>query len=344
MRFLVTGGAGFIGAALVRRLVGAGAQVLNVDALTYAGDLRRLEPVAGAPNYRFLHADIADQAAMIEAIPGFAPDVILNLAAESHVDRSIDGPESFVHTNVTGTFVLLDAALAWLRDSGRDWDGFHFVQVSTDEVFGSLQPGAAAFNETTPYDPSSPYSASKAAADHLAAAWDRTYGLPVIITNCSNNYGPYQHKEKLIPTVIGAALAGAPIPVYGRGENVRDWLNVEDHVSGLIAAAERGRPGVRYLFGGRAERRNIDLVRMICAALDSKAPKTSGSYTDQIAFVVDRPGHDLRYAVDPSSAERALGWRACHTLESGLDATIEWYLTNRDWLSAPQRLGLGAPR
>lgn len=337
---MVTGGAGFIGSALVRRLVGQGVQVLNVDALTYAGDVRRVAGCEAAGNYHFLHADIADRAAMTQAIADFQPDAVINLAAESHVDRSIDDPESFVRTNITGTYVLLDAALDWLRSSKRDFGAFRFVQVSTDEVFGSLSHGQAPFNETTPYAPSSPYSASKAAADHLAAAWRRTYGLPVIITNCSNNYGPYQHREKLIPTVIGAAIHGAEIPIYGRGENVRDWLNVEDHVTGLIAAMGHGEPGGRYLFGGRAERSNIDLVRTICSSLDRLRPRPGGSYAEQIRFVADRPGHDLRYAVDASHAEAALGWRPVHTLETGLEQTIRWCLANPEWLAAPRRLGV----
>jgi dTDP-glucose 4,6-dehydratase len=340
VKYLITGGAGFIGAALVRRLVATGADVLNVDALTYAGDLRRVAECVGRPNYRFLHADIADRAAMDAAIAGFQPDAVLNLAAESHVDRSIDSPESFVRTNVTGAYVMLEASLEWLRREKRALDTFRFVQVSTDEVFGSLQPDDVAFCETTPYDPSSPYSASKAAADHLAAAWRRTYGLPVIITNCSNNYGPYQHREKLIPTVIGAALAGAPAPIYGTGENIRDWLHVEDHVTGLIAAVARGRAGGRYLFGGSAERTNLDLVRAICAVLDRLAPKAFGSYAEQISFVTDRPGHDLRYAVDPSHAQTELGWRAAHTLERGLEQTVGWYLANPEWRAAPERLGV----
>jgi dTDP-glucose 4,6-dehydratase len=340
LRLIVTGGAGFIGSAAVCRAVRDGHDVLTVDKLTYAGRREALAEVMTAPRHRFLQADIADGRAMETAFRDFDPDAVLHLAAESHVDRSIDEPEAFVATNVRGTFVLLETSLRqWSRLRGPRREGFRFVQVSTDEVFGSLTDGAP-FDANSRYAPNSPYAASKAAADHFARAWHRTYGVPVIVTNCSNNYGPRQHAEKLIPTVVRHALAGASIPVYGTGSNVRDWLYVEDHVEGLMATLRRGRPGRTYLFGGRCEVRNLDLVDMICALLDARHPRNDGkSYALQITFVMDRPGHDLRYAVDPAHAESELGWKADERLATGLAKTIDWYLAHADWLIPVNELG-----
>ncbi|WP_064682158.1 dTDP-glucose 4,6-dehydratase [Rhizobium bangladeshense] len=331
MRILVTGGAGFIGSALVRHLVSEiGAEVLNVDTLTYAGNLASLKSVESAPNYQFLRADICDRARMQEALASFRPDIVMHLAAESHVDRSISGAADFIQTNIVGTFSLLDAARHY-------WDGldahrksaFRFLHVSTDEVYGSLGDEGL-FEETTPYDPSSPYSASKAASDHLAIAWHRTYGLPVVVSNCSNNYGPFHFPEKLIPLMILNALEGKPLPVYGNGANVRDWLYVEDHARALYTIASRGRPGEKYNVGGRNERRNIDVVHRICAILD-------GVYSDKapharlITNVTDRPGHDARYAIDASKLESELGWKAQETFETGIEKTVRWYLDNEWW-------------
>ena len=330
---LVTGGAGFIGSALVRRLLAdPAATVVTLDKLTYAGNLDSLGAALDHPRHRFERADVADADAVRRVLATHRPDVVYHLAAESHVDRSIDGPGAFVETNVVGTFVLLqEARRHWAALGGEARARFRLVHVSTDEVFGSL--GAeGAFTEDTPYDPSSPYSASKAASDHLARAWHRTYGLPVLVTNCSNNYGPHQFPEKLIPLTILNALAGEPLPVYGRGENVRDWLYVDDHAEALVAAAGRGAPGETYLIGGRAERRNLDVVRAVCALVDELAPAADGRPRESlITFVADRPGHDLRYAIDPSRTERALGWRPAETFESGLRRTVAWYLENRAW-------------
>lgn len=331
MRVLVTGGAGFIGSALVRHLVlDKKYAVLNVDALTYAGYLPSLRAVERLPNYQFLQADICDGRAMHEAIAAFRPDRIMHLAAESHVDRSITGAADFVQTNVVGTFNLLEAARdywAALDDSLKG--GFRFVHVSTDEVYGSLGDEGL-FTEETPYDPSSPYSASKAASDHLAKAWQRTYGLPVVVSNCSNNYGPYHFPEKLIPLTILNALAGERLPVYGKGENVRDWLYVEDHARALDVVAERGRVGETYNVGGRNERRNIDVVLRICDVLDRHSP-ANRPRRELIEFVADRPGHDVRYAIDASKLEKDLGWRAQETFDSGIEKTILWYLDNEWW-------------
>jgi dTDP-glucose 4,6-dehydratase len=351
MRVIVTGGAGFIGSALVRHLVRErGCEVLNVDKLTYAGNLASLREVEGAPNYRFLKADICDRAAMEQAVASFRPDRIMHLAAESHVDRSITGAAEFIQTNVIGTFTLLEVARGyWSGLEGAAKDSFRFLHVSTDEVYGSLGDDGL-FREDTPYDPSSPYSASKASSDHLAKAWQRTYGLPVVVSNCSNNYGPYHFPEKLIPLTILNALAGRPLPVYGKGENVRDWLYVEDHARALDLIAERGRPGETYNVGGRNERRNIDVVRRICAVLDELVP--GGSPRERlIEFVTDRPGHDARYAIDATRLETELGWRAREDFDSGIDQTVRWYLANEWWWGplreryAGERLGLaGAAR
>ncbi len=346
MRLIVTGGAGFIGSAVVRLAVARGHSVLNVDALTYAACLDNVAPVAQDPNYTFCHADIRDRAAMEAAFQAYRPDAVLHLAAESHVDRSIDGPGTFIDTNVTGTYTLLEAARGYWTKAGRP-DDFRFLHVSTDEVFGSLGPEGL-FTEDTPYDPRSPYSASKAASDHLVRAWGATYGLPVLLSNCSNNYGPYHFPEKLIPVVILNALAGQPIPVYGAGENVRDWLYVEDHADALLSVLEQGQVGRSYNIGGGNEARNIDLVRRICAILDEKRPGAA-PYADQIAFVTDRPGHDARYAIDPTRIRTELGWRPSVTLEQGLEKTVQWYLDNEPWWRALQtregvgeRLGRGA--
>ena len=339
MKILVTGGAGFIGSAVVRLAISRGHEVVNVDALTYAGCLENLTPVADSPLYHFAHVDIRDRAMLDATFAQHQPDMVMHLAAESHVDRSIDGPGDFIDTNITGTYNLLEAARAYWAGAGKP-EGFRFHHISTDEVFGSL--GAAGmFTETTPYDPRSPYSASKAASDHLVRAWHETYGLPVVLTNCSNNYGPYHFPEKLVPVVILNALAGKEIPVYGQGLNVRDWLFVEDHADALLLVLEQGALDRSYNIGGENEARNIDLVRSICAILDRKRPKT-GSYADQITFVQDRAGHDLRYAIDPSRIRDELGWRPSVTLEEGLERTVQWYLDNEDWWRALQaRDGVG---
>ena len=336
MRVIVTGGYGFIGSAVVRQLARAGHSVWNVDKQTYAANPDALEGAA-ATN---VHACITDREAMAAVFTAAQPDALIHLAAETHVDRSIDGPAAFIKTNIEGSFSLLEAALAWWNGAGKPAD-FRFVHVSTDEVFGDLGVDDPAFTAHSPYRPSSPYSASKAASDHLARAWHRTYGLPLVVTNCSNNYGPWQNSEKLIPTVIRKALSGARIPIYGRGENIRDWLYVEDHASGLIAAIGAD-AGSTLLFGGKAERSNLDLVRAICRQLDQLRP-TDHAYEDQIEFVTDRPGHDRRYGVDPASAKTALGWTAEHTLEQGLAATVNWYLQTMPVgdMSVDDRLGLG---
>ncbi|HEY0036761.1 MAG TPA: dTDP-glucose 4,6-dehydratase [Longimicrobium sp.] len=330
---LVTGGAGFIGSALVRHLLGATEhRVVNVDSLTYAGNLESLADVLPNDRYRFEQVDIRDAAEVARVFAEHRPDAVMHLAAESHVDRSIQGSAAFVQTNVNGTFTLLEGARAyWNSLAGEARDAFRFLHVSTDEVFGSL--GAEGkFTETSPYQPNSPYSASKAASDHLARAWFHTYGLPVLVTNCSNNYGPFQFPEKLIPVVILNALAGRPIPVYGKGDNVRDWLFVDDHVRALLAVLEGGRLGETYNVGGDSEQTNLEVVRTICALLDELAPDAAiGEHASLITFVTDRPGHDQRYAIDASKIEGELGWRPEETFETGLRRTVEWYLANREW-------------
>jgi dTDP-glucose 4,6-dehydratase len=328
MRILVTGGAGFIGSAVVRQAIGQGHEVVNLDALTYAACLDNLASVEGSNLYHFEQADIRDRTALDSVFAAHNPDAVMHLAAESHVDRSIDGPADFIETNITGTFQLLEASRAYWTGKGRP-TRFRFHHISTDEVFGSL--GAKGqFTESTPYDPRSPYSASKAASDHLVRAWGETYGLPIVMTNCSNNYGPYHFPEKLIPVVILNALAGKQIPVYGKGENIRDWLYVEDHADALLAVLQRGQLGRSYNIGGENEARNIDIVRMICAMLDRARPDAA-PHDRLISFVTDRPGHDLRYAIDPSRIRDELGWRPSVTLEQGLQRTVDWYLANEDW-------------
>lgn len=333
MRILVTGGAGFIGSALVRQLMNhTDHEVLVYDKLTYAGILSSLEPVVSNPRYSFVRADITDPEAVAQALTDFRPQIIAHLAAESHVDRSIDGPGEFVQTNVVGTYVMLQQALGYYRSlDDQAKAAFRFHHISTDEVFGSLGDEGL-FTETTAYDPRSPYSASKASSDHLVRAWGHTYGLPILVTNCSNNYGPYHFPEKLIPLIIIRALNGEPLPVYGDGTNVRDWLFVDDHARALQAVFERGTPGETYNVGGNAERQNIEVVRAICAVLDRERPRADGSrYADQITNVADRPGHDHRYAIDASKIRRELEWEPTKTFEEGIGLTVRWYLDNQEW-------------
>ncbi|MEL7393043.1 MAG: dTDP-glucose 4,6-dehydratase [Pseudomonadota bacterium] len=339
MRLLITGGAGFIGSAVVRQAVRDGHEVINLDALTYAACLDNLATVEGSNLYTFEKADIRDRAALDEIFATHRPDAVMHLAAESHVDRSIDGPGAFIETNVMGTYTLLEAARTYWTGAGKPAD-FRFHHISTDEVFGSLGE-TGQFTEETPYDPRSPYSASKAASDHLVRAWHETYGLPILLTNCSNNYGPYHFPEKLIPVVILKALAGEEIPVYGAGENVRDWLYVEDHADALLTVLAKGQEGRSYNIGGENEAKNIDIVKTICALLDERRP--AGAPHDRlITFVTDRPGHDMRYAIDPSRMRDELGWRPGVTLEQGLARTVDWYLANEDWWRALQeRSGVG---
>lgn len=335
MKLLITGGCGFIGSNLVRLALASGYDVVNLDALTYAGNPASLSDVADSPAYTFARGDIRDADLLRTTLDEHAPDAILHLAAESHVDRSIDAPEDFILTNVVGTFRLLEAARRYhhaLPDGRKE--SFRFLHISTDEVFGSLGPEGA-FDEETPYDPRSPYSASKASSDHLVRAYFHTYGLPTLVTNCSNNYGPRQFPEKLIPHIILNALAGKPLPVYGDGANIRDWLHVDDHCRALLAVLEKGVPGQTYAIGGRSERTNIAIVETLCAILDRKRPRTDGKpYREQIAFVADRPGHDRRYAIDAGKIERELGWKPRETFEKGLEKTVEWYLDNEEWTAS----------
>jgi dTDP-glucose 4,6-dehydratase len=331
MKILVTGGAGFIGSNLVHLLVARGHQILNIDKLTYAGNPRSLADLDQNPAHHLLQADICDANAMRVAFSEFQPEWVMHLAAESHVDRSIDGPGAFIQTNILGTYTLLEAAREFWNNPKSQIQNPKFLHVSTDEVYGSLGESGF-FTEGTPYDPHSPYSASKASSDHLARAWRDTYGLPVIVTNCSNNYGPYQFPEKLIPVVILKCLRGEPVPVYGKGENIRDWLYVEDHAEALLTAVSSGKPGETYNIGGNNEQRNIDLVRMLCSILDELRPRTDGeSYAKQITFVTDRPGHDLRYAIDAGKIKNELGWTPKQDHQSGFRKTVLWYLENESW-------------
>ncbi len=350
MRILVTGGAGFIGSALCRYLIGSTPDtVLNVDKLTYAANLHSLDTISADPRYSFLQADICDRAAMDAAFAQFAPDAVMHLAAESHVDRSITGSSAFVETNINGTYALLEAARSyWSALPPQKQANFRFLHISTDEVYGSLGEDGL-FREDTPYDPSSPYSASKAASDHLVLAWQRTYGFPALISNCSNNYGPYQFPEKLIPLMILNARDGKALPVYGDGRNVRDWLYVDDHVRALYLILQRGRLGEKYNVGGRNEQANIDVVHMVCDLLDAYVPGPQRR-RELVTFVTDRPGHDRRYAIDATKLETELGWRAQETFKTGLDKTIRWYLDNENWWAplrggryGGQRLGLLTP-
>ncbi|MEO3479066.1 dTDP-glucose 4,6-dehydratase [Phaeobacter sp. CAU 1743] len=349
MKILVTGGVGFIGSAVVRLAIARGHQVVNLDALTYAACLENVAGVADSPDYAFEQADIRDRAALDRVFAAHKPDAVMHLAAESHVDRSIDGPGDFIETNITGTFNMLEAARKYWIENDRP-EGFRFHHISTDEVYGSLpNDPAVMFTEDTAYDPRSPYSASKASSDHLVRAWAETYGLPVVLTNCSNNYGPYHFPEKLIPVVILNALAGKALPIYGDGSNIRDWLYVEDHADALLLVLQKGALGRSYNIGGENERSNLELVQTLCAILDEKRPRGDGkSYADQITFVTDRPGHDARYAIDPSRIRDELGWRPSVTVEEGLAKTVQWYLDNEAWWrplqerhGVGQRLGTG---
>ncbi|MDE9451486.1 dTDP-glucose 4,6-dehydratase [Aliiroseovarius sp. Z3] len=342
MKLIITGGAGFIGSAVIRQAVHKNFEVVNVDALTYASCIENVASVSNSQAYAFEHVDIRDRGALDRVFSEHQPDAVMHLAAESHVDRSIDGPSDFVETNITGTFNMLEAARAYWIGKGKPVD-FRFHHISTDEVFGSLpKDKSALFTEDTPYDPRSPYSASKASSDHLVRAWHETYGLPIVITNCSNNYGPYHFPEKLIPVVILNALAGKELPIYGDGSNVRDWLYVEDHADALLNVITRGEVGRSYNIGGENERTNLELVNTVCSILDELRPRDNGSYSDLITFVADRPGHDARYAIDPSRIRNELGWRPSVTIEEGLRRTVQWYLDNEDWWRALQnRDGVG---
>lgn len=346
MRVLITGGCGFIGSAAVRTLVNAGHEVLNIDKLTYAGNLHTVESVAGSANYRFEKMDILDQHKIAESFRTFRPQVVFHLAAETHVDRSIDDPGKFIETNVHGTFVMLQASLSyWNHLDVGERARFRFIQVSTDEVYGSLGDQGF-FTEETAYRPNSPYSASKAGGDHLARAWQVTFGLPTIISNCSNNYGPFQNREKLIPTIIRKALAGQPIPIYGQGRNVRDWIYVDDHTAALLAVCNNGRAGESYNIGGLSEISNLDLAITICTLLDRRRPRDDGRrHADHIHFVPDRPGHDHRYAINAAKA-KGLGWKPEESLQSGLSKTVDWYLDHMDWtmddLNPEDRLGVSS--
>ena len=339
MKILVTGGAGFIGSAVVRQAIARGDSVVNVDSLTYAACVDNVAEAANSPNYVLEQVDIRDRAGIDRVFANHQPDAVMHLAAESHVDRSIDGPGEFVSTNVIGTYTMLEAARAYWTEQGKP-SAFRFHHVSTYEVYGSLGPEGM-FTEDTPYDPRSPYSASKAGSDHLVRAWAETYGLPVIVTNCSNNYGPYQFPEKLVPVVILNALSGQAIPIYGKGENIRDWLYVEDHATALLLALNKGALGRSYNIGGFNEVKNIDLVGKICAILDDLRP-ANHPYADQITYVTDRPGHDQRYAIDASRIEAELGWKPSVTVDEGLRLTVQWYLDHDDWLQGlADRDGVG---
>ena len=348
MKLMVTGGAGFIGSAVIRRAIADGHSVLNIDKLTYAANLANLDDISENDRYSFIQEDICNQPAMSEAMAAFKPDAVMHLAAESHVDRSIDGPRAFIDTNIVGTYSLLEAARHY-REGGDAPNNFRFHHISTDEVYGSLGP-TGEFTESSPYQPNSPYSAAKASSDMLARAWMETFGLPVVVTNCSNNYGPFQFPEKLIPVVIIAALEGRNIPVYGKGDNVRDWLYVDDHAEALLIACEKGAPGETYNIGGRAERTNLDLVKMICAILDDELPASGHKpHESLITFVKDRPGHDHRYAINCDKIERELGWRPSVDIDEGMLKTVRWYLQNQPWWDAirarghddGKRIGLG---
>ena len=343
MKILITGGAGFIGSAVVRQAIRDGHEVVNLDALTYAACLDNVASVSNAPGYTFVQADIRDRALLDTVFATHQPDVIMHLAAESHVDRSIDGPGDFIETNITGTFNMLEAARKFWIENGKP-DSFRFHHISTDEVYGSLPADPSVqFTEETSYDPRSPYSASKAASDHLVRAWAETYGLPVVLTNCSNNYGPYHFPEKLIPVVILNALAGKDLPIYGDGSNVRDRLYVEDHADALLLVVQKGQLGRSYNIGGENERSNLELVKTLCEILDRLQPRADGeSYAEQITFVTDRPGHDARYAIDPTRLREELGWRPSVTVEEGLEKTVRWYLDNEAWWRPLQaRHGVG---
>lgn len=331
MKILVTGGAGFIGSAVVRQAIRDGHSVVNVDALTYAACLENVASISNNPNYRFVKADIRDGENISQIMDEHQPDVVMHLAAESHVDRSIDGPGAFVDTNVNGTYQMLEAARKYWEGRGKP-ESFRFHHISTDEVYGTLGE-TGLFTEDTPYAPNSPYSASKAASDHMVRAWHETYGLPIVVTNCSNNYGPFHFPEKLIPVIILRALAGQDIPIYGVGNNIRDWLYVEDHADALLTVVNKGEIGRTYNIGGENEAQNIDIARTICAILDRKRPGAK-PYAEQITFVADRPGHDLRYAIDPTRIREELNWRPSVTLEQGLEKTVDWYLDNEDWWQA----------
>ena len=342
MKILITGGAGFIGSAVVRQAVAAGHDVVNLDALTYAACLDNVASVSDSPLYTFKQADIRDRAALDQIFAVHKPSAVMHLAAESHVDRSIDSPGAFIETNVMGTYNMLEAARAYWKAQGEP-DSFRFHHISTDEVFGSLPADPSVqFTETTPYNPHSPYSASKASSDHLVRAWHETYGFPVVMTNCSNNYGPFHFPEKLVPVIILNALAGKPLPIYGKGDNIRDWLYVEDHADALLLVLQKGALGQSYNIGGENERTNLELVQTLCAILDKKRP-AAAPYATQITYVTDRPGHDARYAIDPTRIREELGWRPSVTVEEGLEKTVQWYLDNEDWWRALQnRQGVGS--
>jgi dTDP-glucose 4,6-dehydratase len=343
MKILITGGAGFIGSAVVRRAVADGHHVVNLDVLTYSANPDNVASVEGDPSYAFEKADICDAANMAAIFARHQPDAVMHLAAESHNDRAIEGPLDFVRTNVMGTAVLLEAARAhWSALPDAKKARFRFHHVSTDEVFGALGEDGQ-FTEDTPYDPNSPYSSSKAGADHLVRAWARTYGLPAVLTNCANNYGPFQFPEKLIPTVITRALEGKSIPVYGDGRQVRDWLHVDDHAEALLLVLQKGRLGETYCIGGDSTKRNLEVIQMLCAALDKFAPANT-AHADKIAFVTDRPGHDFRYSIDASKLERELGWAPTRPLEVGMEETVRWYVDNRDWIEGIRQRGFESER